>query len=158
MARILGYTSVQGLSTQIKNSYARVILPYEDFCERGRNTPFSPPQNSNSKPPIHIQTPGKAPRSSATPAEDDSTVSSPLTASSSPLSEPPDESELKEQGPHSRRSARQDSFDQTSRECICTIFQNHPLRSPQSRLRKQLQHPRLRLSCRCRHTSMRNLS
>ncbi|KAJ3931969.1 MAG: jumonji superfamily protein [Lentinula lateritia] len=114
VARILGYTSVQGLSTQIKNSYARVILPYEDFCERGRNTPFSPPQNSNSKPPIHIQTPGKAPRSSATPAEDDSTVSSPLTASSSPLSEPPDESELKEQGPHSRRSARQDSFDQTS--------------------------------------------
>ncbi|KAJ3718020.1 jumonji superfamily protein [Lentinula guzmanii] len=116
VARTLGYTSVQGLSTQIKNSYARVILPYEDFCERGRNTPFSPPQSSASKPPIHIQTPGKAPRSSATPAftGDDSTASSPLTASSSPLSEPPDESESREQGPRPRKNTRQISVDRTS--------------------------------------------
>ncbi|KAJ4479141.1 jumonji superfamily protein [Lentinula aciculospora] len=116
VARTLGYTSVQGLSTQIKNSYARVILPYEDFCERGRNTPFSSPQSSASKPPIHIQTPGRASHSSATPAYtggDDSTASSPLTATSSPLSEPPDESESKEQG-RSRRNTRQSSVDQIS--------------------------------------------
>lgn len=115
VARTLGYTSVQGLASQIKNSYARVILPYEDFCERGRNTPFSSP---SSKPAVSVQTPGKAPHSSTTPAftGDESTASSPLTASSSPLSEPPDESESKEQVPRTRRSVRQVSVDQTTRE------------------------------------------
>ncbi|KIK67658.1 hypothetical protein GYMLUDRAFT_54436 [Collybiopsis luxurians FD-317 M1] len=114
VARILGYSSVQGLSTQIKNSYARVILPYEDFCERGRNTPLSPPQG---KPSVTIpSTNGKAPHSSATPAHtgDDSTASSPLTASSSPLSEPPDESESKEHSSRPRRSTRQTSIDRFS--------------------------------------------
>ncbi|KAF5393073.1 hypothetical protein D9757_001208 [Collybiopsis confluens] len=115
VARILGYTSVQGLATQIKNSYYRVILPYEDFCERGRNTPVSP----QTKPVVTIPvTNDKAPHSSATPTHtgDDSTASSPLTASSSPLSEPPDESESKDHASRPRRSTRQTSVDQSPKK------------------------------------------
>lgn len=39
IGRLLGYTGIPGLSTQIKNSYTRVILPYEHFCERVKNSP-----------------------------------------------------------------------------------------------------------------------
>ncbi|KAJ3826753.1 jumonji superfamily protein [Lentinula raphanica] len=117
VARTLGYTNVPGLYAQLKNSYARVILPYESFCERGRNTPVSPPHSSATKLPIHIQTPDKESHSNATSTnigEDDSTASSPLTASSSPLSEPPDESEVREQGSRPRRNAKPVSVDQTT--------------------------------------------
>ena len=39
LGRLLGFSGIPGLSTQIKNSYTRVILPYEHFCERVRNNP-----------------------------------------------------------------------------------------------------------------------
>jgi histone demethylase JARID1 len=54
LGRILGYTGVPGLSAQLKNSYSRVILPYEDFCERVRNSPaLSPVKNSGES---HLRT------------------------------------------------------------------------------------------------------
>lgn len=100
LGRILGYRGIPGLSTQIKNSYTRVILPYEHFCERARNTPGMSPaaRDPHLKTHTNIQFPGKSFRSGATTAttDDASPPSSPLTATSSPLSEPPDESEYKD--------------------------------------------------------------
>ncbi|KXN89442.1 Lysine-specific demethylase 5A [Leucoagaricus sp. SymC.cos] len=94
LGRILGYRGIPGLSTQIKNSYARVILPYEQFCERTRVSPTSP----NAARDANVKVEG-----------DNSMPSSPLTATSSPLSEPPDESEARDASKPSmkpRRSTR----------------------------------------------------
>ncbi|ESK86819.1 rum1 [Moniliophthora roreri MCA 2997] len=118
VARILGYRGVPGLATQIKNSYARVILPYEDFCERGRNTPSTPPRSALRKSPhVNTGTPSKLSRLSASASNpgDVSAPSSPLTVTSSPLSEPPDESETKEQTSKLRRSTRQNSQEQNNK-------------------------------------------
>ena len=87
----------------MKNSYARVILPYEHFCDHVRNSPNLSPGKQHDptlKTHMNIQTASKQARS--TPADDDSPPSSPLSSSSSPLSEPPDESETR-----LRRSSRQ---------------------------------------------------
>lgn len=112
LGRLLGYGGIPGLATQIKNSYARVILPYEHFCDHVRNSMnLSPVKQSdpNLKTHTNIQTGSKSARSSVD-ADDDSPPSSPLSSSSSPLSEPPDESETR-----LRRSARQTSADQPTR-------------------------------------------
>lgn len=79
LGRILGYRGIPGLSTQIKNSYSRVILPYEQFCEKHKVSPTMSPTVSRD---ANVKVEG-----------DTSMPSSPLTATSSPLSEPPDESE-----------------------------------------------------------------
>ncbi|KIP08343.1 hypothetical protein PHLGIDRAFT_35021 [Phlebiopsis gigantea 11061_1 CR5-6] len=108
LGRLLGYGGIPGLATQIKNSYARVILPYEHFCNHVRNSPnLSPAKQTdpNLKTHMNIQTAGKSARSSVG-VDDESPPSSPLSSSSSPLSEPPDESEARP-----RRSARQTSTD-----------------------------------------------
>ncbi|KAJ8087034.1 hypothetical protein PM082_005859 [Marasmius tenuissimus] len=112
MVRLLGYRGAPGLAAQLKNSYARVILPYEDFCERGKNLPTTPPRAPQKK--SSTGTPSKLGRlsvSASNPA--DSAPSSPLTAtsSSSPLSEPPDEGEAKDQANKLRRSSRQTTQD-----------------------------------------------
>lgn len=118
----------------MRNSYSRVILPYEQFCERVRNsTALSPLKQRDSAAKAHASasaagpagrngspTPGAGP--SSTLADEDSPPSSPLTATSSPLSEPPEESEVKEangvkvEGAKARRrSARHASQDQATR-------------------------------------------
>lgn len=115
IGRLLGYTGVPGLSTQIKQSYARVILPYEDFCRRNRNVgPTVPPSRSTpskSVPPVQTPapTPAQAPKSQ-TPTATTSKLShenvasisgmdlvptSPLSSPSSTLSELPDEEDPK---------------------------------------------------------------
>ncbi|RDB19939.1 Lysine-specific demethylase lid [Hypsizygus marmoreus] len=109
LGRLLGYRGIPGLSTQIKNSYTRVILPYEDFCERAaRNSPGMSPtaRDPQLKTHINIQSAGNMSRlgSTVTTADDTSPPSSPLTATSSPLSEPPDDGECKE-GDGSRSSS-----------------------------------------------------
>ncbi|KAG7097398.1 hypothetical protein E1B28_004748 [Marasmius oreades] len=115
MARMLGYRGAPGLATQLKNSYARIILPYEDFCERGKNLPTTPPRPPQKK--SNTGTPSKLGRlsvSASNPAEN-SAPSSPLTTTSSPLSEPPDEGDSKEQSTaRLRRSTRQASQDRNS--------------------------------------------
>jgi histone demethylase JARID1 len=99
LGRILGYSGIPGLSTQLKNSYTRVILPFEHFCERVKNSPSMSPLTRD--PQTNSQTngssPGKLSRmdSTATIADDTSPPPSPLTATSSPLSEPPDEAEYR---------------------------------------------------------------
>ncbi|KAG5639694.1 hypothetical protein H0H81_005877 [Sphagnurus paluster] len=124
LGRILGYRGIPGLSTQIKNSYTRVILPYEHFCEKARNTPGIAPVVHDPQLKTHqnIQSAGKLSRLSATATTtgETSPPSSPLTATSSPLSEPPDESESRDaDGSQSadakpRRSTRTGSQEQAS--------------------------------------------
>ena len=125
LGRLLGYTGIPGLATQIRNSYSRVILPYEQFCERVRNSPaMSPnkPRDPQLKTHVNIQSAGSVGRLS-TPGsamDEESPPSSPLTATSSPLSEPPDEGDFKENGVKSessrpRRSARHVSQEHGAR-------------------------------------------
>ncbi|KAI0355366.1 hypothetical protein OH77DRAFT_1479882 [Trametes cingulata] len=126
LGRLLGYTGIPGLASQIRNSYSRVILPYEQFCDRVRNSPaLSPnkPRDPQLKTHTNIQSAGSVGRHS-TPGstmDDDSPPSSPLTATSSPLSEPPDEGELKDangvksESSRPRRSARHTSQDNGAR-------------------------------------------
>ncbi|KAG6813425.1 hypothetical protein H0H92_011122 [Tricholoma furcatifolium] len=102
LGRILGYRGIPGLSTQLKQSYARVILPYEDFCEKAKNTPgIGPPAHDpqlkthqNTQSPGKLQTTPKKPSrlsSTTATADDSSAPSSPLTDTSSTLSDAPDE-------------------------------------------------------------------
>lgn len=126
LGRLLGYTGIPGLATQIRNSYNRVILPYEQFCERVRNSAALSPskqRDPNLKTHVHIQSSNGLGRLS-TPAsinDDDSPPSSPLTSTSSPLSEPPDEADLKEangvksESTRPRRSTRHASQEQVGR-------------------------------------------
>jgi hypothetical protein len=39
LGRLLGYTGIPGLSTQLKNAYTRVILPYEEFSKHVKTSP-----------------------------------------------------------------------------------------------------------------------
>lgn len=129
LGRVLGYRGIPGLSTQIKNSYTRVILPYEHFCERTRNSPAMSPmlaRDAHLKTHTNIQTSARLSRLSTivTSAENASPPGSPLTTTSSPLSEPPDESECKDvtsgrsNGSRPRRSTRMGSQEHGMSLCI----------------------------------------
>ncbi|KAF8638539.1 hypothetical protein AX17_002082 [Amanita inopinata Kibby_2008] len=113
LGRILGYRGIPGLSTQLRNSYNRVILPYEHFCDRARNSPAVSP---TIKGPFAIK-PSRL-STTITVADAPSPPSSPLTATSSPLSEPPDDSEsrdangVKPSNSRTRRSTRAVSQEQ----------------------------------------------
>ena len=101
LAWLLGYTGVPGLATQIHNSYNLAIRPHEQPRERARNPAAllpSKPRDPGLKTHTNIQTSTTLPQLSTaeSAADDDSPPSSPLTATSSPLSEPPDESDMKE--------------------------------------------------------------
>ncbi|KIL70324.1 hypothetical protein M378DRAFT_20771 [Amanita muscaria Koide BX008] len=91
LGRILGYRGIPGLSTQLKTSYSRVILPYEHFCERARNLPAQSLASKTGLPVQNFQL-----STTTTTNDAPSPPSSPRSASSSPLSEPPDESDSKE--------------------------------------------------------------
>ncbi|KAI9064868.1 hypothetical protein FKP32DRAFT_1591090 [Trametes sanguinea] len=137
LGRLLGYTGIPGLATQIRNSYSRVILPYEQFCERVRNSPaLSPnkPRDPQLKTHINIQSAGSVGRLS-TPnsmmGDDESPPSSPLTATSSPLSEPPDEGDYKDtngvkaESSRPRRSTRHTSQDNGARARRASTANEH---------------------------------
>src|SRR3984885_4766107 len=88
LGRLLGFSGIPGLSTQIKNSYTRVILPYEHFCERVRSSPsMSPSRAPQPKTQSHMQSAGKPSRlsSTVTNGQEMSPPSSPLSTTSSPL-------------------------------------------------------------------------
>lgn len=111
LGRILGYRNIPGLSTQIKNSYTRVILPYERF--RAQHPVMSPPRDSLLEAQ-HTETKPSHLSATASSTEDASLPASPLTTTSSPLSEPPDESDAngKTTGSKLRRSTRMGSQEQ----------------------------------------------
>jgi len=101
LGRALGYRGIPGLSTQIKNSYTRVILPFEHYCERGRRSPsvsLPVPRDGDQKVQGSEESEGKTSRLSTTApsTQEASPRGSPLTARSSPLSEPPDDAESKD--------------------------------------------------------------
>lgn len=121
LGALLGYRGIPGLSTQIKNSYTRVILPYEHFCDCVRNSPTLSTSPTAARDPqlkthMNIQT---ATHPLTSPRERGSPPSSPLTSTSSPLSEPPDDGDYKERsGPRPestavKRGARVASRDMT---------------------------------------------
>ncbi|KAK2465991.1 hypothetical protein APHAL10511_001632 [Amanita phalloides] len=122
LGRILGYRGIPGLSTQLRNSYSRVILPYEHFCDRARNSPALSPVLKGGFA-------AKNSRLSTTviAADASSPPSSPLTASSSPLSEPPDDNEAKEVNGvktlKTRRSIRTMSQDQSTSDLQANVSQ-----------------------------------
>jgi hypothetical protein len=97
LGRILGYTGVPGLSAQIKNSYTRVILPYEHFCEHVRNSPaLSPMKMQNGQTPLRTalayQTALKQSNNMADASASMNDSGSPSSSrGSSPLSEVPEE-------------------------------------------------------------------
>lgn len=128
LGRVLGYRGIPGLSTQIKNSYTRVILPFEHFCERAKNSPaIGPLISRDAQLKSHINHQGtsmKAEGSMTLPA-------SPRSGSSSPLSEPPDDSEGKDSKGRPRRSTRMSSVEQCKCHRFVTLLrQSHPPLAP----------------------------
>lgn len=114
LGQLLGYRGIQNLSTQIKNSYTRVILPYEHYCDRARNSPSMSPVTTRDEQ-AKTQN-GASSRLSTAVASTNGTSppASPLTSTSSPLSEPPDEGDHKDtnakaSGSRPRRSTRMGS-------------------------------------------------
>lgn len=62
IGRALGYGGVAGLSTQLKNSYSRIILTYEKFCDTVKesnrlNVTSSPHLRTHGGPRSKIDTP-----------------------------------------------------------------------------------------------------
>ncbi|KAJ3532839.1 hypothetical protein NM688_g7365 [Phlebia brevispora] len=113
LGHLLGYGGIPNLSGQIKNSYARVILPYEQFCERVKNSPNMSPHKFHDhtlKTHMNIQSAGKTSRTNGT---DESMPSSPLTDDERELSSAPDEPDHKNDNVRPRRSTRQTSHDPT---------------------------------------------
>jgi [histone H3]-trimethyl-L-lysine4 demethylase len=119
IGRLLGYRGIPGLSTQIKTSYSRVILPYEHFCERARHLNIS--SSSSTLRPNTVSAPHRTAHSNGVngaPSNGErSGPPSPLTTTSSPLSELPDDNESKDTkmaNPKLRRSTRFNSLDQNA--------------------------------------------
>ena len=125
LGRILGYRGIPGLSTQIKNSYTRVILPYEHFSERSRSSPAMSPvatRDAQLKTHTNIQKPSRL-SNAVTSTEDNSPPASPLTNTSSPLSEPPDESESKDgMGKASSSKLRRSTRTGSQEQCQCKFI------------------------------------
>lgn len=114
LGRVLGYTAIRGLSAQIKNSYIRVILPFEDFFERSKNvSATTAPNSASAQKPLSLSldtTPRKAEGAPSSP-------SSPMSTTSSPLSEPPDENESKaseSSASKARRAGRMSAADRNT--------------------------------------------
>lgn len=118
LGRILGYGGIPGLSTQIKNSYTRVILPYEQFSDRVRSKQSTPPHDPQLKTHTNIQSSSKVTSAPTSTMDDMSPPSSPLTTASSPLSDAPDGAESKDANGkiRHRRSTRMGSQEHTTRK------------------------------------------
>ncbi|KAI9464290.1 jumonji superfamily protein [Russula earlei] len=126
LGRYLGYTGISGLSTQIKNSYTRIILPYEHWCKHVRASPLAslataPRGDSQLRTHTNMQKRTWSAGSASAKPDCDGSMSppdSPLTATSSPLSEPP-ESEIKEEpdesAPRRRRGRTSTLSEQKTR-------------------------------------------
>ncbi|EJU06319.1 hypothetical protein DACRYDRAFT_60996 [Dacryopinax primogenitus] len=111
VARKLGYGQGGVLSTQLKQAYQRIILPYDKFEEHVRNSPAQSPLTPRKKGGAHFDTPSslvgrkaRLPRMSVsrTPLRPTRSASSglatpvPQPGFSSPLSEPPEGFEFEE--------------------------------------------------------------
>ncbi|KAG8897367.1 hypothetical protein FRB99_008207, partial [Tulasnella sp. 403] len=120
VARIMGYDGLVGVSSQLKNAYTRIILPFEQFSDHIRNSPsmsllspasfrFYPPsapsrmrmgaktvtptptRMSRARAASKANTNSVSAPKSATPTR----TSTPMSISSSSLSEPPEDVDIK---------------------------------------------------------------
>lgn len=120
VGRQLGYTGIPGLSTQLKNAYARVILPYEEFQRHVKASPAlahistaarDPNLRTHAPLPVSTATPGTGASASAVAPE------SPLSDAESELSEMDVEDDKPPSASRStRRSTRGSSLEQTTRK------------------------------------------
>ncbi|KAG9317792.1 PLU-1-like protein-domain-containing protein [Chiua virens] len=121
LGALLGYRGIPGLSTQIKNSYTRIILPYEHFCDRVRNSPtLSTSPGGTRDPHLKTHTNIQTTRTRNGHNRDASSPpSSPLTSTSSALSDVPDDGDYKErngfraEGTSSKRNTKSIPHDQS---------------------------------------------
>lgn len=112
IGRALGYGGVAGLSTQIKNSYSRIILAYEQYCDRVKQSNLlSAPLNPHLKTHTNIQTTPKrkpeTPKRIVPKLEEDATDH--LMRSASPLSDLSNWEDDNEEQSESPRRARTSS-------------------------------------------------
>ncbi|KAJ7228249.1 jumonji superfamily protein [Mycena pura] len=103
LGRILGYSGIPGLSTQLKSSYSRVILPFEEYEAKNASK-----EHNRMAPKNTVNGDDKHRRTSISMSADDP-PDSPLTSTSSPLSEPPDDANGTK--PARRRSTRMGSYE-----------------------------------------------
>lgn len=103
VGRLLGYRGIPGLSTQLRNSYVRVIRPYEEFLAEVRKTSASTglPEDASTFRDMKTPPPGE---NGAGPSGSASPLGSPLSNTSSPLSKPPDDGEVHVNGYHNAGS------------------------------------------------------
>ena len=109
MGRILGYGGIPGLSTQLRNSYVRVILPYEHFSDGVRNSPSLKRSREGEKDTLEksgTPIPGAVANGVNGLSQTTSSRGSPLSITSSPLSEPPDDVDVNGAGPSNFGSPR----------------------------------------------------
>ncbi|KAJ6515462.1 jumonji superfamily protein [Mycena sanguinolenta] len=133
LGRILGYHGIPGLSTQLKNSYTRVILPFEEY--EAKNAAKEGKQSTTKKATNGVtKTNGtngddKRGRSASVRPMDISPPDSPLTSTSSPLSEPPEDGANGAKA-RPRRSTRMGSHDQSSKSAGPSTVLPSPILPP----------------------------
>ncbi|KAF7332414.1 Jumonji superfamily protein [Mycena kentingensis (nom. inval.)] len=103
LGRLLGYSGIPGLSTQLKNSYTRVILPYEEYEAKNAAKEQNKAAPSPKKP-VSVNGNGVDKRLSTLSLSKEETPESPLTTSST-MSEPPEEPKVEPKA-RPRRSTR----------------------------------------------------
>ncbi|KAJ7249734.1 PLU-1-like protein-domain-containing protein [Mycena haematopus] len=136
LGRILGYHGIPGLSTQLKNSYTRVILPFEEYEAKNaaKETKHPPPKKATNGVTSTNGTNGtnsdeKRARSASAKSMDISPPDSPLTSTSSPLSEPPEDGASGTKA-RARRRTRMDSQDQSSKTAGPSTLLPSPIPPP----------------------------
>ncbi|KZO98092.1 hypothetical protein CALVIDRAFT_562482 [Calocera viscosa TUFC12733] len=127
VARKLGYGQGGVLSTQLKQAYQRIILPYDRFEERVRHSPTHSPLSPRKKGGSQFDTPSstggrmsRVPRFASTKAGRSTrsvsgsfTPPVPQPGFSSPLSEPPDDFESEDEKSGSGSRSNQMPVDET---------------------------------------------
>lgn len=120
VGRVLGYGGIPGLSTQLRNSYVRIILPYEHFSEGARSSSTRSTSKARNAAMFNRERAQTPPPRSAVSASRFAESYSPRSNTSSPLSEPPDDLEVGDIGepnfstPKPRKSMRNGSMDTPS--------------------------------------------
>ena len=126
VGRQLGYTGIPGLSTQLKNAYARVILPYEEFQRHVKASPALAHISTAARDPtLRTHAPPQASTSTTAPGAGAAALApeSPLSDAESELSE----MEVEEDKPTSasrstRRSTGGSSAERMTRECYVHVL------------------------------------
>lgn len=74
LGQLMGYQSIPGLASQLKNSYMKIILPFENYSDHVRSAPI--PEATN---PLSAETNGSAEAPAAPTGDSGSAPPSPLS-------------------------------------------------------------------------------